>query len=238
MKVDADTIAFIQKAAKTAQLVGIEGIIIEPNMVRAMHEDRTVIIIHTENVPPLPFGSIGIGRVDTFLSRYDVAWTLDKFEMEAIVDEKSQAAGSPFATSLKMKAKGTKIDYRCADPARMKAPLSKNDTPKNRVKLNGEAVLLMQRGVAAMNADTISIISNNGVSFEIADVNTDKFSYSFADDAEPLTDDTDTKFAWRYPAKILLSIFKTGVEGSFEIGSKGILGFPVNGLTVYVLPQA
>lgn len=239
MNVDAESIAFIQNAAKTAQLVGIEGLIIEPNMVRAMHSDRTVILMHEDNIPVMPFGSIGIGIVDTFLSRYDVMKTQDKFEMVAAVDEKSEAAGNPHVTSLTMKGKGTRIDFRCSDPIRIKAPLQRNDTPKTRVKLNGEAVLLMQRGMAAMNnSEYITIISNEGVTFEFADVNSDKFSHKFADSAEPLTDDTDTKFAWRYPTKILLSIFKTSVEGSFEVGAKGILGFPVNGLTVYVMPQS
>lgn len=88
-----------------------------------------------------------------------------------------------------------------------------------------------------MGSETVSIISNDGVSFELVDVNNDVFKHTFAVDAEPLTEDTNTKFAHRYPVKILLALFKHNPGGYFSVGAKGILSFPINNLTVFVLPQ-
>lgn len=232
MKLDTDSATYILNVVKTARLVGIDNIIIEHELVRAMDDSNSVVLFQNENVPDLPFGSIGLTRIDTFMARYDIAKTQENFSIEATVND-----GDEFTRSLVMKGKGTKIDYRCANPSNIKAPRQVNDTLKFRVPLTADAVLLLQKGQAAMGAENVSIISNDGVSFELVDVNNDVFKHTFAEDAEALTDDDNTKFAHRYPAKILLALFKNNPEGSFSIGAKGIMSFPVNGLTVFVLPQ-
>lgn len=233
MKLDAETVVYILNVVKTAKLVGIDNIIIEPKLVRAMDDANSVVLFQDNNVPDMPFGSIGLTRIDTLMARVEIARTQEKFSIKANVQD-----GEDFARSLTMESKGVKIEYRCGNPTKIKAPRQVNDTLKTKVQLTNEAVTLLQKGQAAMGAETVSIISNNGVSFELIDVNNDVFKHTFADDAEPLTADTDTKFAHRYPAKTLLALFKNNPTGSFSVGSKGILSFPINGLTVFVLPQA
>ena len=89
----------------------------------------------------------------------------------------------------------------------------------------------MQKGQTAMGADTVSVISNaDGVAFELRDINNDVMSHTFTEGEHP-------NFAHRYPVKTLLAMFKSNAEGDFEIGKKGMLKFPVNGLDVYVIPQ-
>lgn len=232
MKLEAATIEYINSVVKTAQLIGIDNIIIEPDTVRAIDEAKTVVILQTKDVPDMPFGSIGLNRIGVFQSRYDIARVQDKFTMEAVIDDDNE-----FARALTMKGKGVKIDYRCANPTTITAPKVINDAAKNRVQLTGDAVLLLQKGQAAMGADTVTIISNEGVSFEFVDVNNDVFKHTFADDAEPLTDDEDTKFAHRYPAKTLLALFKHNPTGTFDVGNAGTLSLEINGLNVTVLPQ-
>ena len=232
MKLTAETIAYLNSVVKTAQLIGIDNIIIEPDLVRAIDDAKTVIILQTSGVPDMPFGSIGLNRISVFQSRYDIARVQDKFTMEAVIDDDNQ-----FARALTMKGKGVKIDYRCANPTTIVAPKQINDTPKTRVQLTGDAVLLLQKGQVAMGADTVTIISNEGVSFEFVDVNNDVFKHTFADDAEALTDDTDTNFAHRYPAKTLLALFKNNPTGTFTVGQSGTLCLEVNGLNITVLPQ-
>ena len=84
----------------------------------------------------------------------------------------------------------------------------------------------------------VNIISNKkGVSFELVDINSDIFSYTFTNKVENLTDDSDTNFAHRYPIKTLLPLFKQNSEGTFTIGQKGILSISVQGLNLFVLPQ-
>ena len=233
MKLDQATVDYVLNVVKTAKMVGIENIIIEPDLVRAMDKDNTTVLYQDENVPALPFESIGITRVNDLLSRYEIAKTQPNLTIEAVVRE-----GDDFAFSLTLKSKGVKIDYRCNSPAKIRAPRQVNDEMKFKVDLTGEAVLLLQKGQAAMGSEMVSVISNDGVSFELADVGNDVFQHTFAPDAEPLTEDKNTKFGYRYPAKTLLALFKNDPDGSFSVGAKGILKVPVNGLNVFVLPQS
>ena len=233
MKLDVDTIAYIQKVVKTAQMVDIDNVIIEPNLTRAIDDDKTVVLFQNENVPDMPFGSIGLNRISVFMSRLDIAKTQDAFTIESENPE-----GSEFVRSLTMKGKGVKIDYRCANPATIQAPRQVNDTLKFQVPLNAEAVVMLQKGQSAMSADTVTIVSNkNGVTLEIVDVNNDTFSYTFTDKVKTLTDSADINFAHRYPIKTLLPLFKQNPDGYFEIGQKGILSISVQGLNLFVLPQ-
>jgi len=233
MKLTPETIAYIVNAIKTAKLVGIEDVIIEPDMVRAMDPSNSVVLFQNTDVPDMPFGSIGLTRINTLLTRYDIASSCENFNVTADVK-----GTDDFARSLLLKGKGIKVDYRCGKPLHIKAPRQVNDTLQSSVTINSEAVTMLQKGASAMGADLVSVISNDdGVSFEISDVNSDIFSYTFADSAEPLTDDNKTTFANRYPIKIISALFKSNPTGTFSVGAKGIMSFPINGLTVFVLPQ-
>jgi hypothetical protein len=232
MKLDDETLGYIQTVVNTAVLIGIDNIIIEAGMVRAIDENKTVVIFQDENVPTPLFGAIGLNRINVFTSRFDIIKNRDDASIEVTVDD-----GRVFARSLIMRSKGIKVDYRCANPATIQAPRQINDTMKYRVPLTAEAVMLLQKGQSAMGADTVSIISNdNGVSFELADINNDVFSHVFTQNVESL-DNGKTTFAHRYPVKTLLSMFKSNAEGDFYVGGKGMLKFMVNGLDVYVIPQ-
>jgi len=233
MKLDKNTITYIEKVVDTAKLVGIDSVIIEPNLVRAIDSDNTVVLYQNVGVPEMPFGAIGLNRLNIFTARYDIAKTQDGFTIEAEVDD-----GSSYARSIIMKAKGMKIDYRAANPLAIKAPKQINDTGKYRVSLTAEAVMFLQKAQTAFKeAEMVSLISDGKqVSFELCDVNNDVFKYTFAETIEVLTGG-DGKFAYRYPTKILLPLFKHNPLGQFEIGAKGMMSFSLNDLKAYVLPQ-
>jgi len=233
MNLTTDEIEYIQKVVKTAQMVDIDNIIIEPEAVRAIDDNKTVVLFQQEDVPNMAFGSIGLNRISVFMSRLDVAKTQENFTIEA-----ENPNDEEYVRSLTMKGKGTKIDYRCANPTTIQAPKQVNDTLKYRVPLNAEAVMMLSKGQAAMSAETVTIVSNSkGVAFEIVDINNDTFSYTFTEDVEALTDDGDTNFAHRYPVKTLLPLFKQNFDQTFSIGQKGILSISANGLNLFVLPQ-
>lgn len=234
MKLDAITISYLQTVVKTAKLVNIDSVIIEPNIVRAIADDNSVVILQNKDVPDMPFGSIGMNRLDTFNSRYELLRTQEKFGVEVDIDEDAKCV-----RAIIMKAKGTKIDYRCAKPQTIKAPRQINDTLKHRVKMNGDTVVLLNKAVAAMSGpEHVTLISNEGVSLELSDINNDTFKHTFMENADKLTPDANGKFAHRYFVKTLLPLLKQDSEGHFDVGAKGILAFYVNNLTVYVLPQA
>lgn len=234
MKIDAITNSFIQNVVKTAKLIDIDSVAIEPQQVRGWSEATGVVLNQTgKEVPDMPFGSIGMNRLDLFSSRYELLKNQEKFSIEVELD-----ADAKCARAIIMKAKGTKIDYRCAKPIAIKAPRQVSEVFKHKVKMNSDSVVLLQKAMAAMSSpEHITLVSNEGVSLELCDINNDVFKHTFMEKVETLTPDASGKFAHRYFAKTLLPLLKQNPDGHFNIGAKGILAFSVNGLTVYVLPQ-
>lgn len=245
MKLSKETLDYIQKVVNTASLVKIDSIIIEPGCVRAIDEEHTVFIMHKEDVPDMEFGSIGLNRTNVFTSRFELGRNMSDFSVEAVVD----SAGTPtaFARSLTMKAKGIKVDYRCANPTLMKAPRQLADTLAHQVQLDPEVVLMMQKGQTAMSTDEIKFIgtaqdqtsSIASVFFEMSDINADKMSYQFANTALRLdgSDDMPIGFCHTYALKTLLPLFKINPTGHFILTTQGIMKIVINGLDVYVVPR-
>lgn len=241
MKLNQKSIEYLENALTTAHLVGVETLVIEPNLLRGIDEDRTVFILQDENVPVMEFGSIGLTRLSSLTSRIKIAENLDGFSIDANMVDTDEDE-DPFARSLTMKAKGLKVEYRCANPnqlvqAKKAGPKQMNDDMEFCVEFDKDSVDMLQKGQAAMKAETVSVISNDGVTFELLDVNSDVFSHQFADDAINLAGNDTTKFAYRYPVKTLLLLFKNASEGLLTVSKRGILCININGLNVYVLPQ-
>jgi hypothetical protein len=244
MKVDAPSLTYIQNVVKTAQLVKIDNIIIEPDKVRAIDEERSVVLFQDVDVPPMPFNSIGLNRIDVFMNRYEVASSVENFELEAVLpDPDPEKPDAPkFARALVMKGKGIKIDYRCANPATIQAPKVINDKLKYKVEMNPEAVLLMSKGQSAMSSDEVTLTSDkDGVRFEMTDINGDAFTYKFANNVtvvDKTTNGKDVNFTHKYPLKVILPLFKVSSDAPFFMTTKGMLKVVVNGLDMYVLPRA
>lgn len=227
MKISSDLLEYVQNVAKTARLVNINSVIIEPGRVRGIDEISSVVLFQTENIPDLEAGSIGLNRIDVFLSRLELVKTRENFSVEVVQDPNNS-----FVRAFMMKGKGMKIDYRCANPAIVRAPKTIHDSIVANIPLDPEAISLLQKGAAAMAVETTAIVSDNrGVTFEIEDVNSDKFEHTWSEVI-------DTKFSHKYPVKTLVTLFKQVPEGEIEIGQKGILRINVNDLDIYVLPAA
>lgn len=233
MKIDTATIEKIENIIRTARGVGIEEVIIEKELVRAIDEKRRVAINYEPQDLDLPFDSLGLTRIDVFLSRLDIVSSQENFSIEAVVDSNKK-----FVKSLLMTAKGIKVDFRCADPEQMSAPRKINDQLKSLVPIDAEAVVLLQKAQSAMGAETVTITGNqDGVSFEMYDVNNDKFTNTYKCKIEPIEDD-DIEFVHTYPLKIVLPLFKENAGGHFAVGAKGIMNIRMNGIDLFVLPQA
>jgi len=240
MKVTQDSIAFIENVVKTGQSIGIDNVIIEPGMVRAIDDARTVVLFQNTDVPEMVFGSIGLNRINIFLSRIEAVKTRDNFSFDVEVGSAKDADGDEYeyGKSVIMKSDDTVIGYRCANPATIQAPEQINDNLVYRIQLNAETVSLLQKGQAVMGSETVTFIwDGENVSFELTDINSDKDSHDLADDVELLDEDATESFTHNYPVKTLLALFKQNPDGHLDIGTKGILSITVNGLDVYVLPQ-
>lgn len=248
MKLSREEIDYIQAVIKTANLVDIGNIIIEPGKVRAMDEDQTVVLFQDENVPEMSFGSLGLNRIGVFLSRLELAKVQENFNIEAVTTgDSSVYSFSMFdpadkiqpmwVRSLTMNGKNMKIDYRCASPQTIKAPKARVGAAQHRVDLTSEAINMITKGKAAMKSDEVSFHgSKKGVTLEIADINGDSLEYQFTDIVHAKAG-TSLDFSYKYPIDLLLPIFKTNPTGQFSITARGMLMFTVNGLDVYVMAK-
>ncbi len=232
MKLNSESLTYIKNVVETAQMVGIDNVIIEPGKVRAINDEKSVVLFQEENVPDMPFNSVGLNRISVFLSRLEVARTQDSFTVDVKTDDDGE-----FARGFVMTAKGFKVDYRCANPKTIAAPKKINDDMLYRLELTPQAVYMLQKGQTAMGADVVSLINDgSGATFEFIDVNSDKFSHTFTKRIA-MDSGAEETFTYKYPIKILLPLFKHDAENTFQVGRKGILSIVVNNLSIFVLPQ-
>lgn len=236
MNVNASDLQYIEKVIKVADVVGIESIIIEPERVRATSDTGEVFILHTDNVPDMPFGSIGISRTSIFKSRYDVVKSLaTKYTAST---NKVTLDGQPveFARSIEMVAPKVSIDYRCANPITIKSPKKILDPISYTVGINEEWLFFIGKAQAAMGSDVIDFILEDGaLRFEVKDVNGDAFSFDLGQAIE-LEPGAPVNFTHTYHTKVLLPILKTVSTPQIQITSMGLIKSIVSDFTVYLKP--
>lgn len=233
MNLTDQVVDFIKNATKTARTIGIESIAIEKNIIRAMDENKTVVICDN-NVPDLPFAGIGIGRVGIFDSRISLIENQQNVIVETIIDPDTKQV-----IQIIFNTKNIKIEYRCADVSKIKAPKQIKDTMDSVFMIPKNIVEILVKAQAAMGDDKVTFISNEkGMSFEIVDCSSnDVFSYIFAEQARSLHEDKSNEFVFRYPIKTLIQLLKQEFDQTVEVSVKGILKFNVNNLNTYVIPS-
>lgn len=237
-KLTKEVLDYIEAVVAVARTAGIDNIIIEEDRVRAMDDDKTVVILQTENVPKLPFGSIGLTRVGTFSTRYEIAKAAKDFVVEATIDDTSDSEPS-FVRALLLKGKGVKIDYRCANPKTIQAPKALNDAITHRVKMNADAVQMLTKGQAAMTADEVVFVGKEGdVALEIKDNSGDALAYDITADVTLENGHKVSEFFHRYPIKVIVPLFKQNPDGYFSLSTKGMMHISVNNINVVVLPRS
>lgn len=236
MKLDQQTLAFLQKTVETISVAKINNLVIEPGRIRAMEENRAVLVFQNTDVPNMPFGSIGISEASTFISRFEIVKSVSNVDVEAIMDNTNT-----FVRSLEMRGKGIKIDFRCANPATIRAPKSMNDPIKYKIQMTPDAVTLMTKGATALSTDEVTIKgSAENVSLVFEDANRDAMEYQFGTHMElvdPSTADVNSSFDRTYPVKILLPLLKQNPGNCLYITHAGFIKLSINGLDMYVPPR-
>jgi hypothetical protein len=236
MKLSKNIVDYIRNAIKVAKLVGIESIAFEPGIVRAMDDNKTVVICHSNNVPTFEFSGIGIGRLDLFTSRYGLVDGRDQLIVEAELDTKS---GTNQISQLIFKAKNIKVEYRCANSTTIRAPKSIKDVMTYEFVLNADGVDTLIKAQNAMGVEYVTVISDktSGMRFELVDINRDIFVHEFSAQAVNIETKTKSEFVHRYPLKTLTALFKQDATQRIEVGERGFMKLVVYGLDVFVLPS-
>jgi len=137
MKIDNDTLTYIRNVVETGQMVGIDEVIIETGKVRAINDEKSVVLFQEENVPEMQF-NVGLNRINVFLSRLEVARTQENFAVNVLTDDNDE-----FARSFTMTGKGFKVDYRCANPKTIRAPKAIADELVREIQLTPQAVYML-----------------------------------------------------------------------------------------------
>ena len=234
MLLDKIIIDKIQSIIQTAQLVGIDSVIVSKEMVRATNIENTVIIFHGEDID-LPFDAIALNRLPTFASRLELAAAGEKFQIDATVDDNEE-----FAKSLTMKNKKTKIDYRCANPSTVKAPKQIQDAMCFEISLDAGDINTLGKAALAMGTDLIEISGDKDTAqIKMIDINRDEFKHDITGSAKIITGNKtkETSFSHKYPAKILLALLKKSPGEPFRIGAGGLLNITANGINLFIIPQ-
>lgn len=238
MKIDQVTMDYIKRVVKCATLAKINNVAIEPDKIRGMDDDQVVFMFHTKNIPFMDVGSVGLNRLNTFTSRLDLATGVSGVEIDALTEDDKN--GQRFVRGISMKGKGIKIDYRCANPAVIRAPKRLQDTLKYQINMTPDVLFFMTKGQQAMGSDEVKIVcKDSSVSFEISDINGDAMTYEFPAEAVMLDGSDDTSFSHTYPLKTILPLFKACPDEPFCITTPtGMLKLQVDGFDVYIMPRS
>lgn len=230
MKLTSENIAVIESIISTARLIDIENIIIEPNKIRAIDDNRTVLIFQDKDVPEFEFGTIAFNRLSTFQNRLTAIRSLGDFDIDASVD-------NTFVKSLTLRTKGTKVDYRCANPATVKAPGKINEVLGYSIEIPDDLLSIIQKSYTAMNGNHIAFAYNGEeVSFTVQDMNGDAFTHTITSNINVLEENAPKSFNNKYPIKTIMALFKKS-DNRFNIGMNGMLNVVVNGINIFVIPQ-
>lgn len=253
MRLDATALTYIQNVVKTAKLLKIQNVIIEPGKVRGMDDDQTVVIYQDTNVPEMPFGSIGLNRLDVFITRFDIIRATAGFEIEVSTmgddnttgfdkfdlknKNKAGIAQPMWVKNVSMSGLNTNIEYRCANPSIIKAPKNRTDANKYLLNLTENAFTMIQKGKQAMDSDYVTITGNSkGIHLLVTDDNGDSLKYKFGNDIICLQNEEFSSFSHNYPIDKLIPLFKQDSNVGFHITQKGFLVASLNELDIYVAP--
>ena len=230
MKLTDVVIQQIKKATDIAKITKLENIIIDTDTIRGMDDMRQVILLHHHS-DDLPFESLALTRIPSFITRMGIIQQDENFEVQASIHNNN-------VTDLKMSGMGTNISFRCADAAQQNVPKQITDEMQFRIPFTDDMIDAVKNAVASMKMDAITIIGKDDVvSIEMIDVNNDIFNFSFTSNIENLLDDEPPRFTKRYQVKNLLPLLSNCEIGYFEIGKKGALIINVFDLNVYLVPM-
>ena len=221
---------YICDAIGAAKIIGADGMVFNENGAYACDESITAMMIQPSNYD-LDFATLALTDVSGFLSR--VALFNDKKpNVTEIIDN-----GSKAVRMVNMKAGRTKVDYQCCLPAMVQVPKKLNDEFIANVQLDEETVGLIQKALQVMRSEHVYIISNDeGVSVEISAINNDIFKHRLEHEIE-IPDGGDARFIHKYPAKMVLALFRKSPTAIIQFGKRGTLNIVVDDFNFYMLPQ-
>lgn len=234
IKLDTPTIQLIKDLVKTSQLIGVERAIIDEHGARGLHPEQDSGLLK-KDMPELPFTSLPINRVPVLASRLSIIETAEVSSIHAELKDDGSVR------SLIMKGDRINVDFLCGVGSSILGPKNYNDSFMYEFKFNAEAIRMLIKGKMAMqNARLVTFIGNDdGIAFELLDVNSDVFRYEFPNKAENIVDDHEpVSFVHRYSVDMLLALCKQDSEATVQVGDRlGLMKFRINDFDTVILPR-
>lgn len=243
MKLNAVSIEQLDNLLQTANIAGIEKMIIADGQIRGIDEKQTTVIISKENVPEFGKLSVGMNRLGNLTSRLNLVKSTGTYEIEAVPSKNGTDV-----SHIQLSSKDTSVQYRCASVEAIKSvPKAINDKLHWLIEIPGKTVGLASMAISAMSVDNLIITAkkDGAVYFEAIDVNNDTFSTKFASEAswipEKEPEPASKSFSYNYPVKTVLPLLKAASNNGTNavnvmIGEKGILTIIVNSYDFFVVP--
>ena len=150
MKLAKPIVKMLTDLMSIASKLGTSSIIIEPGAVRAIDENRSVVVL-SEHAVELPFASLAISRVDLLAKRLAIAsGDLDiSFEAHESTDQ---------VIALKIKSGRASVDFRCVSAASIKVPKVIAEEFNTTLTIDDEAATNLAKGRSMMGASVATLL--------------------------------------------------------------------------------
>jgi len=158
MKLSQASVLKLKTLLQTVSLVKIDRLIIEPNLIRGVDEDQTVVIVSDQNVPDFGGAKVGLNRLSILANRIALFDSDEAFAVEAVEAPSRDDDGTDIS-SFKLASKGSKFEYKTARVGTIKAPKRVNDSFVWAVTVPVEAVKLAISAANTMGSDQLALVS-------------------------------------------------------------------------------
>jgi len=235
MKLSKGTALSIENILSTVKLIKVADLLITNDKVSGYNPDKTAFIMSELDLDE-DFGSIGINRLQTFLSRFNLIKDDENVEITAIVDGDDD---DKITKELKFKTKTVNMQYRCGSPKFISVPTVINDNEKYTIKIEDDLANFIGRATSSATTENpkVKIINKDGkLSFELIDDSDDIIA--IASEVEVDCEEDSNTFTFSYALDMFNALIKNSADNSFTIGARGIFKIEVNSLTFYMLPRA
>lgn len=242
IKLSEDSKNIIVAAVKYCNLVKIEAVMIDQKGIRAKQDDFAVYVIEPGDFSYLEFDEMFIHRIESFAPRIKM-FESSKIKFDIFVETKENDSGVTYVTKAILRGGKTSVEIRCGNPsvvARNRWPKEFNDSIYYEFALAKDELALLKRGLSAMGADFLEILSEDGqtVQVRITDVEKDILTKELNTPMKLIDDDAEDEMNFSYIFKIIIPLLSQAVEqeSSIRISRKGVMCLNISGLSVYIFP--
>ncbi len=234
IKLDRATINFIRDFTQTALTLGMDFAILSKDLTRARDESlKRFILDDTKTIPAVGFDYIVLSNLSLLSAR--LSMMKDDCIIEAVIKPDDQ--GEMAIRKLILKSGRSTIEYCTMTATMLKSPRKILDSFITGFDIGEDVITMLSQALRALpqhKDKEYVVISNDGnvVSFEIQDINKDKFNCVLDVKA------SGPQFLYRYNSKVLLNILRFNKDScTIWVGEEqGYLKTALHGFSVFIVP--